>query len=361
MPTYKDEKTGKWYVKCRYTDYSGKRRQKLKRGFTLQRDAKEWEREFLKSQSGSPDMPFSAMCEIYLADKKKHTKAITYRTKKNRIDAWLFPYFGDKPLNSITAADVRQWQGELKEATGATGRPLSAGYLQNLVTELSGIFNFAMKFYGLNKNPVRIAGNIVGKKGKSVNFWTKEEFDRFILTFEKSDPFYTAFLTLYYTGLRLGELQALTVGDVDFKTGCIHINKTYNVIDGKETVTTPKTEKSNRDILIPPFLCDVLEKYISRYYGLCKNDRIFYMGRSRYAISLKKHAELACVKSIRIHDLRHSHASLLIELGFSALLVSERLGHESVSTTLDIYSHLFPSKQSEVVERLARLCEDNHY
>lgn len=75
---------------------------------------------------------------------------------------------------------------------------------------------------------------------------------------------------------------------------------------------------------------------------------------------MKQHCALAGVKRIRLHDLRHSHASLLIELGFSALLVSERLGHESVSTTLDIYSHLFPSKQSQMIERLDKLCEGNY-
>ncbi|WP_132381455.1 tyrosine-type recombinase/integrase [Muricomes intestini] len=70
---------------------------------------------------------------------------------------------------------------------------------------------------------------------------------------------------------------------------------------------------------------------------------------------------MARIKRIRLHDLRHSHASLLIELGFSALLVSERLGHENVSTTLNIYSHLFPSKQSEVAKRLDELCKNNEY
>ena len=224
-----------------------------------------------------------------------------------------------------------------------------------VIVELSGIFNFAVRFYNLPANPCRVAGNLVGKKGKSLDFWTREEFDRFVDTFDKTDPYYAAFMTLYYTGMRIGELQALTIADVDLKEGIIHISKTYSVIDGKEVITAPKTEKSNRDVLIPHFLCEILKEQVQRYYKVPPNTRLFQMSRQPYREQMKKHCRLAGVKKIRLHDLRHSHASLLIELGFSALLVSERLGHESVSTTLDIYAHLFPSKQVQVVERLNKL------
>ena len=145
------------------------------------------------------------MVELYLADKKMHTKLKTYKTKKSRILTWILPYFNDKAINAITAADIRQWQGELKEAVGATGEVLSSAYMQNLVTELSGIFNFAVRFYNLPANPCRVAGNLVGKKGKSLDFWTREEFDRFVDTFDKTDPYYAAFMTLYYTGMRIGD------------------------------------------------------------------------------------------------------------------------------------------------------------
>jgi len=155
--------------------------------------------------------------------------------------------------------------------------------------------------------------------------------------------------------LTKAELQALTIADVDLKEGIIHISKTYSVIDGKEVITAPKTEKSNRDVLIPHFLCEILKEQVQRYYKVPPNTRLFQMSRQPYREQMKKHCKLAGVKKIRLHDLRHSHASLLIELGFSALLVSERLGHESVSTTLDIYTHLFPSKQVQVVERLNKL------
>ncbi len=361
MPSYYDEKTKTWYCKFYYTDYTGTKKQKFKRGFKLQREAKEWERSFLLKQSAEPTMPFSTLCELYLEDKKEHNKLITYETKKNRVEKWLLPYFEKCSVDSISAADIRKWQADLKSSINANGQPLSPGYMQNLVTELSSVFNFAVRFYGLSVNPCRVAGNTVGQKQKSLNFWTKEEFDRFINTFEHSDPYYTAFLILYYCGLRIGELEALTVADVDHKGNVIAINKTYHLINGEGIVTTPKTAKANRTIAIPFFLSECIQRYKAMIYGITPETRLFMASHSSYARQLETHTKAAGVKRIRLHDVRHSHASLLIEMGFSALLVSERLGHEDVSTTLNIYSHLFPSKQTEVAEKLDKLCKNNGY
>ena len=159
--------------------------------------------------------------------------------------------------------------------------------------------------------------------------------------------------------MRLGELQALTSSDIDFDTNTISVNKTYKVLNGKELITTPKTKKAVRKIIIPQFLSDMLKSYIARLYKNSKNDRIFFQSQTAIARHLKIGAEAASVTPIRIHDLRHSHASLLIDLGFSAVLISERLGHENITTTLNIYSHLFPSKQTEVAEKLQNLYSSN--
>lgn len=358
MPVFKDEQRGTYYVKCYYTDYTGTRKQKMKRGFALQREAKEWERDFLLRQAAQPSMPFHTLAELYLEDKAAHTKRITYETKKNRIDKWILPFFSERPVDAISAADVRKWQADLKESQNNNNKPLSPGYMQNLVTELSSMFNFAVRLYGLSVNPCRIAGNTVGKKTKSLNFWTREEYNRFIATFDKTDPYYTAFQILYYTGIRIGELEALTVGDINQDERTLMVNKTYHLINGEGMITPPKTEKANRTITLPPFLLETIQQHIKRLYGARSSSRLFLVSHSSYARQMETHTKKAGVHRIRLHDLRHSHASLLIELGFSALLVSERLGHESVSTTLNIYSHLFPSKQSEVAEKLEQLYQE---
>lgn len=361
MPVFKDEERNTFYVKTYYTDYTGARKQKMKRGFKLQREAKEWEVEFLSTQAAQPNMLFKVAADLYLEDKKAHCKLITYETKKNRIYTWILPYFSSQQLNAIEPKDIRKWQTDLKNATGQNGKPLSPGYMQSLVMELSSIFNFAIRFYGLSVNPCHIAGNTVGKKARSLNFWTKEEFDSFIATFDKANPYYVAFLMLYYCGMRIGELEALTFGDVDTINNTITINKTYHLINGKGIVTPPKTQKANREIIIPPFLSAVIREYAMHIYAPTPDMRLFTASHSTYARQMEEHTKLAKIRRIRLHDIRHSHASLLVEMGFSALLVSERLGHENVSTTLNIYSHLFPSRQIEVAEKLETLCSKNQY
>lgn len=110
MPIYKDEKTGNWFVKLYYTDYTGAKKQKLKRGFKLQREAKEWERDFLERQQGRPDMTFQTLYKLYEADLMTHTKRSTYQSILSIIKKHILPYWKDKKLNEITAADVRTWQ-----------------------------------------------------------------------------------------------------------------------------------------------------------------------------------------------------------------------------------------------------------
>ena len=147
------------------------------------------------------------------------------------------------------------------------------------------------------------------------------------------------------------ELQALTIADVDLKEGIIHISKTYSVIDGKEMITAPKTEKSNRDVLIPHFLCEILKEQVQRYYKVPPNTRLFQMSRQPYREQMKKHCKLAGVKKIRVHDIRHSAVSLLIDMGFSVLAIGERMGHEAEKITYR-YAHLFPTVQTEMAEKL---------
>lgn len=355
MPAYYNEDTKKWYCKFYYKDWQGSRKQKKKSGFERKKDALEWERSFLDKLAGSPDMAFSSLVELFLEDKKSHVKQRTYINQKRIIELWILPYFKDAPVNSIEPIDIRLWQSEIKESQSQRGGSLSSNYARAIRGALSSIFNFAVRFYKLPCNPCYAAGNLIDSPIKRVDFWTKEEFDRFINTFDKSDPYYIVFLTLYYTGMRIGELLALNLADIDTESGIIHITKTYYFNHGKEIITTPKTPNSIRDILIPTFLCQILENHKKRYYKPLPETRMFQVPYYTIRRRLKEHGEIAGLKEIRVHDLRHSHASLLIDLGFSVLLISERLGHKDPSITLKIYAHLFPSKQSELMGHLEQL------
>lgn len=152
--------------------------------------------------------------------------------------------------------------------------------------------------------------------------------------------------------MRIGELLALTLNDIDFKENTININKTYTMVKGQEYVTEPKTPKGNRSICMPVHVMNLLGEYVKTLYKLRSTDRIFTIPRSKPGKWMKKYCKLSNVKLIRLHDLRHSHASLLISLDVNIMTISDRLGHENTQTTWDTYGHLYPNKRKEVAEKL---------
>ena len=172
---------------------------------------------------------------------------------------------------------------------------------------------------------------------------------------DKPISFY-AFEILYWCGLRLGELLALTAADFDFDKSTVRINKSYQRIGGEDIVTDPKTAKSIRTVQMPDFLAEEFREYCSHLYGIMKKERLFRFTKSHMEHCMATGIERSGVKRIRLHDLRHSHASMLVDMGVAPLEIAERLGHEKVETTLNTYSHLYPSTQS----KLAGLLDKKH-
>ena len=186
---------------------------------------------------------------------------------------------------------------------------------------------------------------------KEMLFWTTEEYKKFSeAVIDKPVSFY-AFEMLYWTGMRLGELLALTMEDFDFEKNTVRINKSYQRLQGQDVITTPKTPKSNRTIKLPKFLAEEMQEYFAMLYDQTPTDRIFLVTKSFLHHEMERGCKLSGVKKIRIHDLRHSHISHLIDLGFSAVAIADRVGHESIDITYR-YSHLFPSKQVAMADRL---------
>lgn len=151
--------------------------------------------------------------------------------------------------------------------------------------------------------------------------------------------------------LTKAELLALTPNDFDFTKKTLRINKSYQRLEGKDVITDPKTPKSNRVIVMPDFLALEIEDFISRLDGIRNDDRIFTISKSYLHHEMDRGAKLAGVKRIKIHGLRHSHISLLIHMGYSALAIAERVGHEAVDITYH-YEHLFPTVQSDMAVHL---------
>ena len=128
-------------------------------------------------------------------------------------------------------------------------------------------------------------------------------------------------------------------------------SKSYQRLNGQDLITTPKTEKSNRVITMPQFLADEIHDYLKMLYDIGENDRMFTVTKSYLHREMDRGAKEAGVKRIRIHDIRHSAVSLLIDMGFSATAIADRVGHESIDITYN-YAHLFPSKQTEMADKL---------
>ncbi len=345
MKAEKDKKTGKWLIQYRYTDWQRKRRKSTKRGFATQREAEEWLRNFLITQKADFDMKFENFWKMYYADMETRLREHTMRTKKYIVELKILPYFGNKRVNDITAADIRQWQNELIKIG------YSPTYLKTINNQLSAIFNYAVRYYDLKSNPCAKAGSMGKSKAEEMDFWTGEEFRRFIDSVMNKRLSYMAFMTLYWTGMRLGELLALNPKDVDLEKRTISITKSYQRLGKKDVITPPKTPKSKRVITIPEFLAADIKDYMDSLYDLQENDRLFPITKYYLEHEMQRGIKESGVKRIRVHDLRHSHASMLIELGFSPLEIANRLGHEKVETTLNTYSHLYPNKQTKLAER----------
>ena len=351
MPAYKDEKTGKWFAKFYYTNWQGIKKQKWKRGFATKKEALGFERDFLEKQSANPDMTFQNLYEIYMEDMAARLKQSTLLTKKAVLQTHILPFFGSKPINEIKASDVRRWQAKLMSSPNN----YSQTYLKKINTELNSIINYAKRFYDLNTNPCGKAGTIGKAKAEEMDYWTYDEYIAFRDGVKDKSLSYICFEVLYWTGMREGELLALSPADIDLDNKTISINRTYQRIEGKDVFTSPKTRKSKRKIPIPDFLCQELSDYIQSRYMLDADERLFPITKSYLSHEMIRGCKNTGVKKIRIHDIRHSHASLLINQGCDALMLADRLGHEKVSTTLNTYSHLFPHKQQELVHSLESL------
>ena len=328
MPVFKNDDNGTWYVMARYVNWKGERKQKCKRGFATKKEAQEWERMFQLQNSSDLDMSFEAFTELYINDVKNRLK-----------------------ISEISTKEIITWQNEMLAYRDEKKKPYSQTYLKTLHNQLSAIFNHAVRYYELRSNPAAKVGNMGSEEHKEMLFWTKEEYKKFSYEIMDKPVSFYAFEMLYWCGIREGELLALTAADFNFDKETVTINKSYQRLHGEDVITTPKTKKSNRTIKMPHFLCEEMQEYLGMLYGLKKKDRIFTVTKSYLHHEMDRGAKAAGVKRIRIHDLRHSHISLLIDMGFSAVAIADRVGHESIDITYQ-YAHLFPSKQTEMADRL---------
>jgi len=358
MAIYKDKKRGTWYVSVYVELKNGDRKRILRRGFETQAEAKRAEADIiLNATIDNADNPlFTDVIDEYIQWYKKRRKASSLHRLKKECRLYIKPFFKNKLIQDIKRRDVIKFQDFLLDK-------LSVTTSKNVHSYLSAILNFAIKMEYINNNVAREVGNIQATENKRFEYWTLEEFKEFMKVVDVF-KYRTLYMCLFYSGARIGELLALTWKDIDFDNNIIDINKTNSM--GK--ITSPKTETSNRIIKMPNHTMNLLRQLklqltydkidyfvFGEFYEPLSHTAVtdYYNGLFETdAKSYQNNKKKAAVKKIRLHDFRHSHASYLINGGYDIQIVSKRLGHSKISTTYDIYSHLYPNKEEEAIAKM---------
>ena len=291
-------------------------------------------------------MKLSEFMEVYFEDKQNELKERTMKNKRYMMEQHIIPYFGNQMMSEITAGRIIQWQNEMRT------KGFSEVYLRMIQNQLTSLFTHASRIYDLHTNPCKKVKRMGSSDNRSLDFWTVDEYQKFIQTMVPGGRYYLIFEILFWTGCRIGELLALTPKDVDFERNQISITKTYYRTERQDVITEPKTKQSVRLIEITKFLKQEIKDFIDSHYEVPENERLFPIVQEAVQHKMKHQMEKAGVKKIRVHDLRHSHIALLIEKGMQPLVIAQRVGHDSVNTTMNIYGHLYPNKQKQVADLL---------
>lgn len=345
MPAYKDEKTGKWYCKFYYVDWNGQKKQKKKSGFALKREAQQWESDFIANHAGSSDATLAAVCEKYLDLKKATWKPLTYQTKESVIRNHISPHLGKIPINEITPLMISEWQKRALETC-------SIGAVKLHKQILTAILNFAVNNYNLPSNPCSKAEKLTVPR-KEMRFITVEEFKR-LESVADDLQFLTMLKILFWSGIRWGELAALTAADITPEY--ININKTliYIMREGHSVQQSTKSQNGLRRVPIHKGLYNDIQTYINSLYRLSDDAQLFSIGSGKFRTDLRKSCSKIGIDPIRIHDLRHSHVALLIHMGLFPNAIAKRIG-DIPDTVINTYSHIYEEDEIAITAKLAEM------
>lgn len=352
MSVSKDPRNGKWMVTYFVNTLNGERKRKRKTGFDTKREAKQYEIEKLESENvkvATLDMIF----KVYMESIQHENKETTLRMKDCMYRHHIKPFFGDRVVSELSIMDIKKWQNTLVKSYSIRTVKLVHAILNNML-------KFAVEYLGLSKNVCSIVGFKVSKQhvdegALKEQYWTYENYKSFVdrmserkLVNRKLEA-YVAIVLLYWTGMRVGEALALTMDDIDMESKTISINKTKTKY---HSIQTPKTKSSVRTISVHQNIINLLVDLTDKRYKYKKNQPIFLISDNNLRFHFYKWQRETKVPLIKIHDLRHSHASFLISQNMPLLLISERLGHANSTITLSTYAHLFPSDREKITSLL---------
>lgn len=309
------------------------------------------------------DLTFMELWQEYEKFIRVKLKSQSYRKEVSAYNLHILPYFKAYKVKDITSDVYLNWMLEIEKCN------YKYSYNSSLHIFMVSILNYAVKFYKLDSNVASLIGNFNKNKSQKVNvdFWTYEEYQKFISVIDNK-MYKLFFETLYFTGARLGECIALTWND--FKDNYIDINKTISKekdVNGNYIINSPKTPSSYRKIELDNYIINSfneLYKEQSKNVDFDNNWYIFGGKKPLTQTTITRRKDLYCkkadVKKIRLHDFRHSHATLLLSMNVPIPVISKRLGHSNITTTLDTYSHLILTDEDKAINIINELKSNNN-
>lgn len=357
---YKDKQRGTYYFRITYYDKTEKRKEIKRSGFAQRKAAVQKCNEImneLENVGQINKLPFDKLTDEYIDWYSARRKTSSIKALKTHTNNHLLPYFGSMDVFKIDTQTIMKFQNvKMKEG-------YSGDYLQKMHVYLVSILNHAMKFHGLKQNVASLVGNFEIQTKKRLNYWTLEQYEKFYAILPDLEQ-QTFFKLLFYSGARKGEVRALTWSDINFEENYISINKT----DYHGQVTVPKTKASIRDIYMPQHMMNTLKEFQDDYKEnkIYKDDYVLFGNFFKsYSESLIDRwynkafkvlddslAEDEKIPRIVLHEWRHSHASMLVNVGASVMIIAQRLGHADTTEVYNRYGHLYPSTQKEIVKYL---------
>lgn len=373
MAIYKSDKPTKdgrqYYFMLYKKDFNGINKKYKSKKYKTKPEARDAEALFLLKRDNPLIKPFKLVAKAYFEEMYTIRKESTVYSYENAYKKNIELYFGHLNINDINVSVINNWKLEIAKNS------FKLSYLNKLYNILKSIFDFAMRNYGLTSNPVAISGRFQSKNDEVIKdeeklrYITYEQFQQFISVIDNI-IWRTFFIFLYYTGMRKGEVLALTWEDIDLLKNEITVDKTlYTKIKGKTTTTSTKNNL-NRKIKMSKTLKEQIILYKEEMMKYSDYSNKWYVfGCSRYLplTSIDRYKnyyfKMANLEPITIHEFRHSHVSLLINEYIKSgqtdttkffLMMSNRMGH-SIKVMQEIYLHLFPTIQDEIVDILDNL------
>ena len=365
-------KNKKWYVQVDMpAGPDGKRRRRGIGGFKTKREARAAEAEALRRiRDGMFVEPSrltvgAYLTEMWLPSMNSQVRGTTLGGYRHNVRAYIVPRLGDIPLQRLTTARVGAFYGELAASGGQHGRPLSPKTVRYVHTTLRRALRDAVAD-GLVARNVAAQARPPRARPVEMHTWTATQVGIFLASV-RDHRLYAAWLLLATLGLRRGELLGLRWQDVDTDAGRIAVRRTLVMVSGKPALAEPKTAKGRRSITLAPDVADALRRHRAQQaaerlaWGAGWTDSGLVVttedGRPMHPETFSgmfgRLAARAGLPPIRLHDLRHSTASILLARGVHPKVVSELLGHATIALTLDTYSHVIPSLHEEAAGVMA--------